>query len=304
MTSSTDRVARLESAWVALEGLSVGDAFGERFFGPPESAMQRIAERREAKPPWPWTDDTEMAVSIVEELAAHGRIDQGSLAQRFAKRMTYGRGYGQGAYTLLAKVREGEDWGVASRTLFRGMGSFGNGGAMRAAPIGAYFSHDIARCIDEARAAAEVTHAHPEGIAGGIAVAVAALHAVRGRAASRPLADGLLDLVREATPAGLLRDAIDEARGIAGTTPVVEVARALGNGSGVTAPDTVPLCLWMLANRAPAYGESLWATVSALGDRDTTCAIVGGVAACFYGVDAIPPSWRAAREPLPIARSW
>jgi ADP-ribosylglycohydrolase len=292
----------LSRAWLALEGLSVGDAFGERFFGPPESASHRIEQRWEPKPPWPWTDDTEMAVSIVEELTERGAIDQTSLARRFATRMTYGRGYGEGAYALLTQLREGADWSIATRSLFRGMGSFGNGGAMRAAPIGAYFADDLPRCIAEAHAAAEVTHAHPEGIAGGIAIAVAALHAIRAREASTPLATGLFDVVRGATPAGYLRDAIDEARALPAGTSIADAARKLGNGAGVTAPDTVPLCLWLLVHRAPAYDESLWATVSALGDRDTTCAIVGGVAACFYGVEAIPAEWRSAREPLPIER--
>lgn len=32
-----------ERAWLALEGVSVGDTFGERFFGPPEEAFARIA---------------------------------------------------------------------------------------------------------------------------------------------------------------------------------------------------------------------------------------------------------------------
>ena len=38
---------------------------------------------------------------------------------------------------------------------------------------------------------------------------------------------------------------------------------------------------------------------SGLGDRDTTCAIAGGVAACYTGITGIPATWRAAREPLP-----
>ncbi len=40
-------------------------------------------------------------------------------------------------------------------------------------------------------------------------------------------------------------------------------------------------------------------TVSGFGDRDTTCAIVGGVVSLYTGIDGIPPAWRQAREPLP-----
>lgn len=45
--------------------------------------------------------------------------------------------------------------------------------------------------------------------------------------------------------------------------------------------------------------QALWLTVGGLGDRDTTCAIVGGIVACYTGSAAIPPAWRDAREPLP-----
>jgi ADP-ribosylglycohydrolase len=35
-----------------------------------------------------------------------------------------------------------------------------------------------------------------------------------------------------------------------------------------------------------------------LGDRDTTCAIVGGIVALSAGRESIPPAWLAARESL------
>jgi len=44
----------------------------------------------------------------------------------------------------------------------------------------------------------------------------------------------------------------------------------------------------------------MWTTVSGLGDRDTTCAIVGGIVASAVGHDAIPADWLAAREQLAI----
>jgi hypothetical protein len=39
--------------------------------------------------------------------------------------------------------------------------------------------------------------------------------------------------------------------------------------------------------------------VSALGDRDTTCAIVGGVVSLQVGEAGLPAAWLDAREPLP-----
>jgi ADP-ribosylglycohydrolase len=57
---------RRERTLQSLDGLSVGDAFGERFFRMPRRA---IAGR------WQWTDDTQMALSIVEVLLAHHAPD-------------------------------------------------------------------------------------------------------------------------------------------------------------------------------------------------------------------------------------
>jgi ADP-ribosylglycohydrolase len=57
--------------------------------------------------------------------------------------------------------------------------------------------------------------------------------------------------------------------------------------------------LWCAAHHLGNFEEAMWTTVSGLGDRDTTCAIVGGIVACSVGAAGIPPEWIAAREPLP-----
>ena len=74
------------------------------------------------------------------------------------------------------------------------------------------------------------------------------------------------------------------------------VAGELGNGSRITALDTVPFCLWSAA-RTDDFEDALWYTVGVLGDRDTNCAIVGGILASSAEV-AIPARWTEAREPL------
>ena len=50
-----------------------------------------------------------------------------------------------------------------------------------------------------------------------------------------------------------------------------------------------------------SFADLMWTTVSALGDRDTTCAIAGGIVAARVGLTGLPQVWRAAREPLPLA---
>jgi len=294
----------IDRARLSLDGLSVGDAFGERFFLLPEEALRRIARRELPEAPWTYTDDTEMALSIVEILNEHGSIDQDLLAQRFARRMQFVRNYGQGAYTVLCGIREGLDWRTLTRIGFRGQGSFGNGAAMRVAPLGAFFADQpLGVVCEQARLSAEVTHAHPEGIAGAIAVAVAAALAWQRRASGETLGRSWIAAVRDAIPKGYTRDAVAEALDVPPDATVVAAAKALGNGTGVTAPDTVPLCLWIAAHATEGFEQTLWQTVSALGDRDTTCAIVGGMLALVEGREGIPPKWLEQREALPIGPS-
>lgn len=174
---SVPQQTSIRGALLSLDGLSVGDAFGAAFGEGATSdfAAAEIADRVLPTEPWQWTDDTHMAVSVVEILAAHDEINRDVLEETFADRFAdepY-RGYGAGAAWLLSQINEGEDWHELSRQLFDG-GSYGNGAAMRAAPIGGYFSGQPTKAASGARESALVTHAHPEGQAGAIAVAVAA----------------------------------------------------------------------------------------------------------------------------------
>jgi len=278
-------------AQVSLDGLSVGDAFGERFFGPPFVMSARIVARELPPSPWKWTDDTEMASAICEVLHARGTVDRDLLAATFARRYRAdrNRGYGSAAHGILEELGMGGLWELVAQRPFNGTGSKGNGGAMRSAPVGAFFAGDPQRVVDEAKASAQVTHAHPEGQAGAIAVALAASWAVA------PTGEPLLSFVLRWTPDTFVRSQLEKVSRLPAATSPKEVAALVGAGEKVLAEDTVPFALWCAATRLDSYEEALWATVSALGDRDTTCAIVGGIVALRSD---IPLAWLAAREAL------
>jgi len=289
---------RLARARVALDGLSVGDAFGEQLLhAGPVARADAVAER--AAPlgrTWRWTDDTAMALSIVEVLAARGAIDEELLARAFARRYAAepARGYGSGAHTVLQLIGSGMPHHAAAKELFDGQGSCGNGGGMRAAPIGAYFADDLDAVVDHAARSAAPTHAHPDGAAGAIAIAVAAAAVFAGERDPR----ALLELVVARTPHGPTRDGARRAIGLVRAEPIT-VAAELGNGSRVLASDTVPFAAWCAATHLDDFAGALWACASVGGDVDTTCAMVGGIVVGAVGRDGIPPAWRAAREALP-----
>lgn len=295
----SDHPERMERARLALDGLSVGDAFGDRFFGAPAEIEERIAARVVPGAPWLYTDDTEMALGAMEVLDELGRIDQDRLAAVFARRYCArpDRGYGGTAHAILRKIGEGAPWREVAGAVFSGMGSLGNGAAMRVAPVGAYFAGDRERVIHEARASAEVTHSHPDGQAGAIAVALAAAWAWETRDRRRGDARReLLEHVVEHTPDGETRTGIAKALALPEHASVRLAVSALGSGSRVISSDTVPFALWCAARHLDDFVEAMWTTVSGLGDRDTTCAIVGGIVALAAGRAAIPAAWLAARE--------
>jgi ADP-ribosylglycohydrolase len=298
----SDHEARLKRVALALDGLSVGDGFGECFFR--VSSPGALIAAREPPPfPWHYTDDTEMALAIVEVLKGHGQIHQDELARVFARRYRNNpfRGYGGMAHKILDALSMGAAWREISPTAFAGTGSIGNGGAMRVAPVGAYFADDLPAVVAQARASAEVTHAHHEGQAGAIAVAVAAAWAwqIRENAASQK-GGQLLEIAYEHAPDGETRAGLAKAIKLPANIPVENVVDQLGNGSRVTAPDTVPFALWCAAHYLDNYVEALWTTVSGLGDIDTNCAIVGGVVALAAGRTSIPEDWLEARETLKL----
>ncbi len=289
---------RLERAHLALEGLSVADAFGEQLLhsGPATRELALGARTTPKGTNWKWSDDTAMAVSIVETLALHDGIDPDELATRFARRYIAqpARGYGRGAHTVLAEIAQGTPYDVAAAQIFDGQGSCGNGGGMRSAPIGAYFCDDLAAVVEHAARSAAPTHAHADGIAGAIAVAVAAARVFEGERDPR----GLLEAVVKHTPKGPTCDGVRRSIAMLRAEPIT-VAAELGNGSRVLASDTIPFAIWCAATNLADYAGALWACASVGGDIDTTCAMAGGIIVGAVGLKGIPAEWLAAREPLP-----
>ena len=283
---------RIKYAKRALDGIALGDCFGETFFVPDEIALQRIKDREILNEPWSFTDDTVMAIGIYRILEKYGKIDQDELAKVFAENyaLDWHRGYGGTAHSILRSIGEGVDWREAASGAFDGMGSMGNGGAMRVAPIGAYFADDMDKVLSYARASAEVTHAHMEGIVGAMAVAVASA-LLLNKKLGRYFGEGEVFLrdVAEKLPESDTKYKILVAVPIKKESSMDFVVSVLGNGIMLTAQDTVPFCLWCAAYYYTSVEEALWVAVSALGDRDTICAIVGGMVSLY--ADEIPQQW-------------
>lgn len=291
---------RLQRARLSLEGLSVGDAFGGFFEGGrPESLPYHLKTRTLPSRPWHYTDDTNMALSIYSILRQFGEIDRDKLGLDFARHFDRARGYGLGTRGVLIRMLAGQSWREAANSRGETGGSYGNGGAMRVAPLGAYFADDLDLLVKQAALSSEVTHSHPEGIAGAIATAVGAAYAWRLRGSMIPRPEFIAHVLKH-VPDSKVKHGLEKARDLPAGLPVwPDVVVEIGNGSGISAQDTVPYVLWCAGEKLNHYEEAIWLTASGGGDVDTTCAMVGGIVALYTGLEDIPAKWIESREPLP-----
>ena len=120
-----------------MAGIAVGDALG------------RPVEGSRAVPDWYvddmiarslrllYSDDTVMAVALAESLLECDGFEGADMSRRFAEAWSSEpeRGYGSNVVMVFGAVSRGADWRSAAESQFGGAGSYGNGGAMRVAPV-------------------------------------------------------------------------------------------------------------------------------------------------------------------------
>jgi poly(ADP-ribose) glycohydrolase ARH3 len=278
----------------ALLGTFVGDALGMPFEGAPSGSAPVPLDLLPARlGRGTYTDDTEMAIGVCEALLEAGECEEKALAGRFLAGHDPRRGYGSGTLAVFELWRSGVPVSVAAGTVFAG-GSYGNGAAMRIAPVGAHFAGDEERLRLEAARCARVTHAHPLGIAGAVVQAAAVAAGVCGE---DPLAAAL-----RAAPDTAFADALERAAAavLAHASPE-EVAETLG--CDATALGSVPAAL-CAAQSAASFEEACTFAVRIGGDADTIAAMAGAVAGARFGASAIPARWLDGLEDGERGRSY
>jgi poly(ADP-ribose) glycohydrolase ARH3 len=266
----------------ALLGTGLGDAVGRPFEGDAHVEPARVDAWLDSSEQLTWTDDTAMTIALSRSLIAQqGGVDPEHLGDAFAVayRREPWRGYGAGPPQVFAAAAEGTPYVEAARELFDGAGSFGNGAAMRAAPVAVAGHDDPQRVAWLARAQAAVTHAHPLAQDGAalLALSVWAVAAEPQQSARDAVADqlGLLDTDE-------MRQAATDALDLDADT----IATRFGNG--IAALEAVPAALAAFLH-APEEPLVVLATAVGLGgDTDTIAAMAGALVGARVGARALP----------------
>jgi poly(ADP-ribose) glycohydrolase ARH3 len=278
-----------------LLGLAVGDALGAPYeglthadiffqFGSPDSLVKNPSGDALF-----YTDDTEMMLGVAETLAECGRIEDEQLCRAFTENYHPERGYGQGARRVIEAMRKGKDHRTLAATLLPG-GSFGNGAAMRVAPVGLLFADSSEELWEQARLSALPTHTHPLGIEGAQLLAVAVAWALKATAFDRKAF--YHDLLARATT--------EEFRWHLEVAAKLKPGDSLaGLGSTLHAHRSVVTAMACFAT-APGDFERVMSRAIGLGDdTDTVAAMAGALVGAFAGVSAIPPELLAKLEDGP-----
>jgi len=292
MTKSPNLTAKFLGGMV---GSALGDAIGEMAFRMSDEAGLRawIAETRGLV----YTDDTAMAIGLAQSLAALGYLDEQDLGDTF--QVNYlrepWRGYAQGPPALFRQVSmTGTPYTEAARQLFRGQGSYGNGAAMRIAPLGLFF-YDKPDLYAQAERSAIVTHAHPIGVDGAALLAWAVARAValdpEKPFPTERFVEGLVACARTAE----MRDKLQNVHGLLAQDAPGHVAAPI-LGQAITAHESVPFALYAFLRHPQSYEACLFCAILNGGDRDTLGAMACALSGTYLGVDAIPPEWRARLE--------
>lgn len=266
-----------------LLGLAVGDALGGMFEAQSADAIRaRFADVEQliAYPQeeiW-YTDDTQMAIGVAEALAETGEIVEEVLCKAFVANYVPSRGYGRGARAVLDAMEDGRDYRQVAEEYFPG-GSFGNGAAMRVAPVGLLFRDDRRRLWEQARLSALPTHRHPLGIEGAQLLALAVALCSRMERLDRT---GFFTELLAACESAEYRAKLEEAARVQAPSDLV----ALGNQ--IEAVHSVPTAIASFALTPESFESAICNVIFLGGDTDTLAAMAGTLSGAYLGAGRLP----------------
>ena len=267
-----------------LTGLAIGDALGMPFETLDHDHQRLTSWRGDYQgsnfhqlEPGQWTDDTSMAKMIAESLLDNQGFDPHDLSRRYVNwyDQVGGRG-GMGGSTAkaISNLKRGVPWCASS------VPSTGNGTAMRVAPLGVYYRHDLTILQKVVRAEAAITHDSKDSQNGAVAVALGVAILARGdyqHDQRTPLSVRIVDafFTEPSETRGALYNAVPWS-----TNDALKQMISLGRGFGVNQAIASAFYAFQATR---GYSEAIELAVRSGGDTDTKAAITGALAGTYYG---------------------
>ena len=281
----------LSRARGALVGLAVGDALGTTNEFQPTGSFEPITDMVGGGvfdlEPGQWTDDTSMALCLADSLLAQGRYDSFDVMERYDRWRKDGYRSSTGTCFDIGNqvMRSLWDFEVNQRVprTAQRTTSAGNGAIMRLAPVViAGFEHrEIREIVATAGLSARETHYSVEAEAATEVFAALLVGALLGWAPEHIINVGWAST----------GPAFDEVAARVISTDPAERAAWEKNTSGYIV-NGLRLAVHGLLDFG-SFDEAVLAIANMGGDADTNAAIYGQLGGAYFGVEAIPASWRS-----------
>ncbi|XP_065207065.1 ADP-ribosylhydrolase ARH3-like isoform X2 [Planococcus citri] len=307
-----------------LTGALLGDCFGGPFEGDlpqniSKAQLQSFFDKLEGPayktPLYKYSDDTAMTKSVAESLIEKNGFDPHDMAKKFITEYYKDprRNYGANVVDVFHKLNLNlEDVWKPAKEQFGGTGSYGNGGAMRIAPVPLFAFKDYSSMLEIAENATRLTHTHRLGINGALLQAIA-IHSSLNNDPDKPLdiAQFMKDLLDKITDLENKSDKVvpDSASYFVQLTKVRKLLELGENaitdvvveelGNDVSAIYSVPTAIYcFLRAQQPIpnietdnpFRRTLQYAISLGGDTDTIASMAGAIAGAYYGIDVINPN--------------
>lgn len=219
-------------------------------------------------------------------------IDQEHLGMTFSKNFFKEpwRGYASGPPQIFFMVREmGISYVEAAKSLFGGKGSFGNGAAMRVAPVGLLY-HQSNLIYEKASLSAEVTHAHPVGMDGAALQAYAVAQAVKLDPQEAFPLEGFIQKLIEFPKTFEIKEKMRLLKNLINED--VSLMTAHENlGKSVAVDESLPFAIYSFLRFPKSFEDCLFCSILNGGDRDTLGAMACAISGAYLGIEAIPNHW-------------
>lgn len=241
-----------------------------------------------------FTDDTQMTLCVAEWLANDKALDGKSLLERFSKAYEPWRHYASGTRMILESFPSARDQWTELATAMFPQGSYGNGSAMRVAPVGLYWHNDLRAVCEGARVSSAVTHSHFLAVQGAALQATAVAIATKGMPDTTEFLRILLKALAYFEGLGQDTSVYKKAlgrigQGIAQAVPASKMAALLGNG--IKAQEAVPMAIYCFLTNPNSFEKVLEAAVFLGGDTDTIGSMTGAISGAALGEKAVPERW-------------
>lgn len=239
-------------------GAIIGDTLGSPYEWKPVKSRQFNIINSACR----FTDDTVMTIATMKSLVD---VNNDGRYMPASKEITDN-------YRLLGRKYIGAGYGGHFRKWlcsdeYKPYGSFGNGSGMRVSPVG-WWANTEDDVIQMATDFSKVSHNHPEGIKGGVAIALAVFYARQGLS-KRDIADKIVEI----TEYNLQRTLAD----IEGS----------GYEFDVSCQGSVPESIISFLESRD-YMDAITNAICLKGDTDTMACMAGAIAESYYKQENIP----------------